>query len=338
MTRFALLALLVLAGCRKSSERVVVYCAQDPEYAEQLFKEFAAETGVEVVPKYDTEANKSVGLALELERERERPRAGLHWNNEVVGTVRLAELGVYAPCDVSDIGYPAGTSGPSHLYQQFAARVRVLLVNTNLVPEAERPRTLLELAGPKWKGKVALAKPLFGTTATQAAALAEVLGTPRMEAFYRALSANGARVVAGNKQSARAVSDGTAAVGLTDSDDALEELADGKPVAVVIPDLAPDAANPKLGPLVIPNTLALVKGGPNPAGSERLMRYLLRPESEAKLAAGPGKQLPLHPRAAGSSPPALKALTGTKLAAVDWANAAKLWEPTQAFLRGEFAR
>ena len=44
-------------------------------------------------------------------------------------------------------------------------------VNTPLVAEADRPRGIRDLVDPRLKGKIALAKPLFGTTATHAACL-----------------------------------------------------------------------------------------------------------------------------------------------------------------------
>jgi len=46
-----------------------------------------------------------------------------------------------------------------------------ILVNTKLVSEADRPKGINDLTNPKWKGKIGLAKPLFGTTATHAACL-----------------------------------------------------------------------------------------------------------------------------------------------------------------------
>src|SRR5262252_3639724 len=41
---------------------LVVYCAHDSIYAEQIFKSFEQETGIPVEVRYDTEATKSLGL------------------------------------------------------------------------------------------------------------------------------------------------------------------------------------------------------------------------------------------------------------------------------------
>src|SRR5438270_7176791 len=177
MRAAVLLSIALLAGCQSSESRVVVYSAQDPEFAEEVFTNFTRETKLSVAPKYDTEANKSVSLVVELEQEAGRPRCDVHWNNEPLGTIRLARKGVYEPYESPEAAfYPAWSKAKDRAWQAFAERARVLVVNTNLVPEAERPESVLDLTGPKWKGKVAAAKPQFGTTATQGAWLCELRG------------------------------------------------------------------------------------------------------------------------------------------------------------------
>ena len=326
-------------GCQRADEKVVVYCAQDQEFAEGVFADFTADAKLAVSPKFDTEANKSVSLAAELEAETARPRADVHWNNEILATIRLARKGVYEPYSSPNAApFPAWTKAKDGTWQAFAGRARVLIVNTDLVPEADRPKSLLDLTDPKWKGKVAIAKPQFGTTATQAACLFEVLGADAAKAFYRGLKANDVQVVAGNKQTATGVSEGKFAVGLTDTDDALIELNAKKPVAVILPDKDGHPAHPRLGVLYIPNTVAVVKGGPNAAGARKLVDYLLRPETEAKLATGGGFQIPLNPEVKADLPPALLTPSQVKAMAVDFDKAADVWDDAQAFLRDEFAR
>src|SRR3954454_20737152 len=325
---------LAAAGCRDADKRVVVYCAQDQEFAEGVFGDYTTETGLAVAPKFDTEANKSVSLAAELEREAGRPRCDVHWNNEILATIRLARRGIYEPYESPNAApFPDWTKAKDHTWQAFAARARVLIINTNLVPAAERPKSLLELTDPKWKGKIAIAKPQFGTTATQAACLFEVLGPDAAKAFYRGLKANEVRVVPGNKQAAQGTAAGDFAIGLTDTDDALGELNAGKPVALVHPDAGGHPAHPRLGVLYIPNTVAVVKGSPNPGGAKRLVDFLLRPEMEAKLATGGRFQIPLNPQVKADLPAALVPPTMVKAMAVDWERAADLWDDAQAFLR-----
>jgi iron(III) transport system substrate-binding protein len=335
----ALFSVVAAFGCQRAESRVVAYCSQDPDFAERVFADFRAESGLTVAPKFDTEANKSVGILTELQEEAGRPRADVHWGNEILGTIRAARQGLYEPYESpSAAGHPDWSKAKDRTWQAFAERARVLIVNTDLVPEADRPKSLLELTDPKWKGQVAMAKPQFGMTATHAACLFEVLGPDAAKAYYRGLQANDVRIVPGNKQSARGVADGQFAVGMTDTDDAVIELNAGKPVAIVFPDAAGHPAHPRMGTLYVPNTLALVKGAPNPAGGKKLIDFLLRPETETKLSQGGGYQFPIHPRVKISPHPALKTRHEVKRMEVDFEKAADLWDESQTFLREVFAR
>jgi iron(III) transport system substrate-binding protein len=308
----------------------VLYCAQDREFAELLLAEFTRDTGVRVDVKFDTEANKSVALAAELEQDAGRPRCDVHWNNEPLGSVRLARAGVYTPLPADTVtAFPPDTRPVDRMWQGFAARARVIVVNTQQLKEAERPRSVFDLAN-RWKGRVAIAKPFFGTTATHAACLTAALGLERTRAFFEKLKANGVNVVAGNKQVARGVADGEFAAGLTDTDDALIELRAGKPVAIVFPGEEP-------GTLFIPNTVALVKGGPNPEAAKQLAAFLLRPGTEKQLAEGGGFQIPLNPAVPAALPPEILRPQQTRPMAVGFDAAADRWEATQAMLRELFA-
>src|SRR5262249_17523180 len=85
-TALAALAGLALSGCA-SKPRVVLYCSQDREFAQGILDDFTRETGLEVTPKFDTEANKSVGNYTEIVAEKGRPRCDVFWNNEVLNTI-----------------------------------------------------------------------------------------------------------------------------------------------------------------------------------------------------------------------------------------------------------
>src|SRR5690606_4034405 len=112
------------------------------------------------------------------------------------------------------------------------------------------------------------------------------------------------------------VAAGRLAFALTDTDDAIIEIRAKRPVAIVWPDGAPDA----MGTPVLPNTLALVEGAPNPEAGVKLIDYLLSPEVETMLANGPSAQMPLHPETQAT--PALPDLEALRPMDVDFDAAA----------------
>jgi iron(III) transport system substrate-binding protein len=327
--------------------RVVLYCAQDKEFAAGILDRFHQQTGLRVAPKFDTEADKSVSLYLELVKEARRPRCDVFWNNEVLSTIRLQRQGLlmpYASPSAEKLKpFPATAVSGDHTWHAFATRPRILLVNTRLLPKKDWPSSLLDLTRERYKGGVVMARPQFGTSATQAACLFEVLGRDKAEAYYRGLRSNNVQIAPGNKQVAEWVGQGRtptgqrAAVGITDPDDALAEVRDGREVKILFPDRdAP--ANSRLGTLFIPNTVAILKGCPNPDGAGQLVDYLLSAEVEKELAESESHQIPFNPEVKAKLPPEMETPPAVKPMAVDFFKAADMWEEVQTFLRNEFAR
>jgi iron(III) transport system substrate-binding protein len=321
-----------------------VYCAQDRDFAVPLLDDFRQQTGLPVVPKYDTEKNKSVSLYEELVAERNRPRCDVFWNNEILSTIRLQKQGLLEPYDSpSAKPYPAESKAADHTWHAFATRARILIVNLRLVPEKDRPRSLLDLTDARWRNRVVMAQPQYGTSATQTVCLFQVLGSDRAKKYYRDLKANGVQIAPGNKQVAEWVGQGRTpvgqevAIGITDTDDAMEEVRDQHEVAIVYPDRDAPAES-KLGTLFIPNTLAILKGCPNPDGARRLIDYLLRPEVERRLAEGNSHQVPLNPDVPAKLPPEIETPKTVRAMKVDFETAADLWAEAEKFVIHEFAR
>jgi iron(III) transport system substrate-binding protein len=321
---------IAIVGCGRSGPTdVVVYTALDREFSEPIFKQFTDETGIVVSSKFDAESTKTVQLVQGIISERDRPLCDVFWNNEILNTLRLERQGLLRPY-VSPAGaaFPEKVRSPKGLWYGFAARARVLIVNTNLVPEERRPKSVRDIVDPQWR--CGIAKPLFGTTATHAACLFSAWGDDEAKQFFKTVRQN-VSILGGNKQVAQSVGAGRLAIGLTDTDDALIEIENGSPVTIVYP----DQGEGQMGTLFIPNTLAIIKGSPNPEGAQKLVDYLLSPEVEAKLAAGPSAQIPLRPGVPASS--RVKSPAEVRAMEIDWAAAAEKWDTASEFLKNEFA-
>ncbi len=337
------LALSVVLGCPPPQRSVVMYCAQDQEFAEGILADYKKETGVTVTPKFDTEKTKSVSLVVEIEREKGRPRCDVFWNNEIVSTIRLQKQGLLLPYESPAAKpFPKWTKAEDHSWQAFATRARVLVVNTDKVKKEDWPHSLRDLTDAKWRGKALMAKPEFGTSATQAACLFAVMGEDKAKDYYRALKANEIQIVDGNRQVAEGVAEGKsggheALIGVTDIDDAMGQIEAGKPVAMIFPDRdAPKDG--KWGTLFIPNTLCIIKDCRHPEEAKKLVDYLLEPKIEKKLAEGESHQIPLNPEVKATLPKEMADLDKIKHMDVDFNKAAELWDKSQEFLKDEFAR
>jgi iron(III) transport system substrate-binding protein len=310
---------------------VVLYSALDQEFAEPVLRDLGKQAGIQVLSKFDVESTKTVGLTTAIIAEAGRPRCDLFWNNEILNTLRLKDKGLLQPIQPQHAGdLPQVFKDADGMWYGFAARGRILLVNTQLVAEADRPTGLTDLVKARWKGKIGIAKPLFGTTATHAACLFAAWGDDKARKFFKELKANEVQVLSGNKQVATAVGAGQIAFGLTDTDDAMGEIEAGSAVAIVYPDRQTD----QLGTLFIPNTLALIKDAPHPQAASRLADLILSPEVEARLADGPSAQIPLL--RSTRKPARVETPATVHPMEVDFQKAARLWDRVAAFLTAEF--
>jgi len=166
-------------------------------------------------------------------------------------------------------GYWTGISG----------RARVILYNTGLVKDREVPSSVLDLADPKWNGKIAIAGTRERTTLSWLGALVHVLGEAKAKAYIDGLLRNGLKVLPDNSDVWRGVGSGEFALGLTNSPNYHLALKAGLPVGVVYPDQGPSG----MGSLVNPNAVAIVKGARQLVLARRFVDFILSPEAQAIL-------------------------------------------------------
>jgi iron(III) transport system substrate-binding protein len=247
---FALSLAFLCSSCAKhSSGEVIIYTSQDQQFAEPIFNDFTKQTGIKVRAVYDSEAVKTVGLAQRLLAEASHPQCDVWWSNEALRTRQLARRGVLETNTIVEFGF----------------RSRRIVINTNKLALAAAPKSLAELTNAEWRGKVALAYPMFGTTSAQFIALRQRWGAKDWEQWCRALAANKPFLVDGNSVVVKLVGRGEAIIGLTDFDDVMAAQREGLPVM---------ALPLSEGLIMIPNSVALVQGAPRPAEARRLAEFI----------------------------------------------------------------
>jgi iron(III) transport system substrate-binding protein len=217
-----LLALVVLAAAcggeeggpaaegAEPSGSVTVYSGREEELVEPLFEMFREQTGIDAEVRYGDSAE----LAATLAEEGDNSPADVFFAQDpgalgaVAGEGLLAELpeDVLARVDDrfrDDEGRWVGTSG----------RVRVLVFNTELVPEAELPASVFELTDPAWKGKIGIA-PTNGSFQAFVTAMRLEVGDNRTRDWLEGLQANEPQIYESNAPIVEAAAAGEIEVGL----------------------------------------------------------------------------------------------------------------------------
>ncbi len=314
----SLIVIFLVTSCDSKIPQVIIYTSVDRHISEPVFKHFEQTRNIKVKAVYDTEANKTTGLVNRLIAEQHQPRADVFWNSEIGRTLMLKERQVLDIYKAPDAKLRRSNFRDSeHKWTGLAARARVIIVNTKRIQGLDFPAHLDAFTDPVWRGQAAIANPHFGTTGTHFTALYSLWGKKRFNLWLNALKNNQVAILPGNAQVKNKVSTGEYAFGLTDTDDALAALAEGAPVKIIFPDqehLIKEKND--LGTFLIPNTIAMIKNAPHPEAARVFIDFLLAPQTEALLAAGPGGQIPLSPNVQG--PANLPPISELKLTPVDY--------------------
>ena len=313
-------------SCGKArTDEVVVYTSVDQVFSEPVFRFCEAQTNIRVRALFDTEETKSTGVLNRLIAEATHPQADVFWSGDPVRPFVLVDKGLVQPyLSPAAEGLPVALRDPEGMWTGFAARARVLLVNDELVPPEQRPKSIDDLVDPRWKGMTAVANPLFGTTTMHIAALSSRWGESKTREFLDQLRDNEVRIASSNGEVKRLVVSGEVAFGLTDTDDAHEAMGEGAGVSVVYPD------QQGMGTLLMPTVAVLMKGGPSPSRGKKLIDCLLSGEVEAKLAKS-AAHMPVRPGV--EVPAAVRSVDSIKAMKVDHAKVARAMGEIQPWLR-----
>ncbi|MHC4814979.1 MAG: ABC transporter substrate-binding protein [Planctomycetota bacterium] len=297
--------LCCLPACGSKAD-VTLYVALDQEHSERLIEAFEKDSGLTINKRFDTEAQKTVGLVSAIVEEAARPRCDVFWNNELAQTVRLAQKDLLQAYDSPAAkGIPAQYKDAGHRWTGFAARARILIVNKERIKDPkDYPRSMWDLLDPKWRGQCAVARPKTGTTLTHFTALRFVLGEQEFNRFLDGLFENQVVFLQSNGATMRRTASGKLAWAFTDTDDFHVALKKGHPVAAVFPDQGQD----QVGTMLIPNSVAIVKNAPHAETARKVVDWILSEQLEATLAAAKSAQIPLRASVKGPAEPSILAI------------------------------
>jgi iron(III) transport system substrate-binding protein len=208
---------MVLAACgggtpsKSGAVSITLYNGQHPQTTQALVSAFERQTGI-VVRERDGD---ELQLAQEIEQEGSSSRADVFYTENTPSLESLRERGLLAVLPPSALAaVPSQYSSSEGYWLGVSARVSALVYNTSQLKPADLPTSVLGLADPKWKGKLALAP---GETDFQpiVTAVEEAVGRSAALTWLKAVKANAAAHIEGDNETLTAdVNSGQAALGL----------------------------------------------------------------------------------------------------------------------------
>ena len=157
-----LLGLAVLASAcssnpsgGSSSQTITLYSGQHEQTTNALVAAFEKKTGIAVKVRNDDEDV----LANQILTEGSASPADVIYTENSPALETLQERGRLSPVDPSTLAaVPAKYSSPQGKWVGVSARVSVMVYNTGELTRAELPTSIMDLADPRWKGKIGLAQ------------------------------------------------------------------------------------------------------------------------------------------------------------------------------------
>ena len=150
--------LATLAGCGstavKESTTLILYNGQHAETTASLVAGFEKQTGIQV----EVRSNDEDVLADQIVQEGNDSPADLIYTENSPALEYLQGRGLLAPVPRSTLEHvPSRYNSPAGDWVGVSARVSVLVYNTRLLRPSQLPTSVMELAGPRWKGLLAIA-------------------------------------------------------------------------------------------------------------------------------------------------------------------------------------
>jgi len=204
----------LLAGCGggpPAGAAITLYNGQHVQTTDALVTAFEKQTGITVDVRSDDEDV----FANQIVQEGARSPADVFYTENSPALEYLQERGLLAPVDRTTLArVPSQYSSPGGDWVGVTARVSVLIYNTTLVKPRELPTSVMQLADPRWRGKLALAaaETDFQPIVTS---IVKSHGTQAALAWLQAVKTNaGSHLYPDNETITSMVNRGQAAVGI----------------------------------------------------------------------------------------------------------------------------
>lgn len=155
----AALAGVLLAGCGGSQPggagpSITLYSGQHPQTTDKIIAAFEKRTGITVNVRSDDEDV----LAQQIVTEGSRSPADVFYTENTPALQFLQDKGLLSPVKPATLAAtPARYDSPQGAWVGVSARVSMLIYNPRLIARSQLPSSVMQLAGSKYKGKLALA-------------------------------------------------------------------------------------------------------------------------------------------------------------------------------------
>jgi iron(III) transport system substrate-binding protein len=321
LTMNLIVAVLAQVTPLLAAERLTVYSGRAERLIKPVLDEFTAKTGIQV----DLLSSGTTELVNRLKAEGDRTAADLFLTNDAGSLEQARAAGILRPLNMREVdrAVPPQFRAPDNAWIGLSGRFWIIVYNKMLV-KPEELRSLLDLAEPKWKDKIAI--PNSGSEYLQAgvSVIRATHGDAKTKQFLQGLKDNaGGQVYQKSSQIVEAVAKGQVALGIVNHYYIYRHLAaqPSAPIAAFMPDQQEGG----MGAIMNVAGIGVVKTTKHLDSAKLLVEFLVA-QAGQKLFADLDKEYPLHPDV--KADPALIERKSFRAAQVPLTKLAELREPT----------
>jgi iron(III) transport system substrate-binding protein len=288
-----------MVAAAEKEGKVTWYVSVDVKVAEGVAKMFRAE-----YPKIQLEVERA-GSERVFQRLNQEYQSNIK-NVDVVNSSDASHflfwkqqgwLAPHTPPDVQKL--PAQYRDPDGCFAVWRATLAVAGYNTNLVKDAEAPKSYADMLDAKWKGKMAKAHPNYsGTSLTGTYAVAKALGWE----YFEKLSKQGVQQLQSTTAPPKTIASGERAVMVDGNEyNMFIEIQAKSPVKIIYP---------AEGTPFVTSPSAVMKDAPHPNAARVLQNFIFTPKVQQFLVTTGGLRS-VHPEV--TEPPERTPLAKIKL-------------------------
>jgi len=305
----------------QAADQLIVYSGRAERLIKPVLDDFTAKTGIRI----DLLSSGTTELVNRLKAEGDRTAADVLITNDA-GSLELARAaGLLRPLNMREVerAIPSQFRAPDNAWIGLSGRFWIIVYNKTLV-KPEELKSLLDLADPKWKDKIAI--PNSGSEYLQAgvSVIRASHGDATTKQFLQGLKENaGSQVYQKSSQIVEAVAKGQIALGIVNHYYVYRHLAvqPTAPIAVFMPDQQQGG----MGAIMNVAGIGIVKPTKHLESAKLLVEFMVA-QAGQKLFADLDKEYPLHPDV--KADPALVERKSFRAAQVPLTMLAELREPT----------
>lgn len=281
-----------LIGCSavlsSSNAQLIVYNGQHPQTTDALVTAFERRTGIRVAVRSDDEDV----LAEQIAAEGSGSPADVIYTENSPALEYLQDRGLLARVDRASLAeVPARYESPDGDWVGVSARVSVLVYNATDLSPRQLPRSILSLAEPKWRGRLAIA-PAETDFAPIVTSVALAYGRARTLAWLAGLKRNaGDHVYPDNETVTAAVNRGTVELAVINQYYWYRERAEVGPAGLHCKIAYFGPGNP--GYVVDVSGAAVLRSSRHQAAAQRFLAFLVSRSGQELIAHGNSFEYPL---------------------------------------------